>query len=42
MGGTNKVKDGYALPVEKATLTIDGKIILKDGKLVVNSVASAK
>ncbi|GEO06686.1 hypothetical protein AAE02nite_43500 [Adhaeribacter aerolatus] len=42
MGGANKVKDGFALPIENATVTVDGKIILKDGKLVLNSVASVK
>ncbi|MGV3589805.1 MAG: aminopeptidase [Adhaeribacter sp.] len=40
MGGKNKVKEGTTIPVEKATVAVDGKIIIKDGKLVTNSVAS--
>ncbi len=32
-GGSNNSTAGYAFPVTNATVTIDGKIIIKDGKL---------
>lgn len=35
-GGTNKIMDGFWFPLEKATVSIDGKTIVKDGKLLDN------
>ncbi|MDO1451730.1 aminopeptidase [Rhodocytophaga aerolata] len=33
-GGTNKLMDAVTFPIEKATVAIDGKTIVKDGKLL--------
>ncbi len=35
-GGTNKVKEGIGFAIDKATVSIDGKVIVKDGKLLDN------
>jgi leucyl aminopeptidase (aminopeptidase T) len=39
-GGQNKIQESFAFPIEKATLEIDGKTIIKDGKMVWTSLAS--
>lgn len=39
-GGTNKLKDGFTLPIEKASVSIDGKVVVKDGKLMLDKLTS--
>jgi len=34
LGGSNKTQGGYNFPVVKATVAIDGKVVVKDGQLV--------
>ena len=36
LGGSNKVQGqgGYGFPIVKATVAIDGKVVVKDGQLV--------
>lgn len=34
MGGTNKRRGSMCLPLVKATVEIDGKVVVKDGQLV--------
>jgi aminopeptidase len=41
-GGTNKVKDSFTIPIVQATVTIDGKTVLKDGKLTLDKLTSSK
>lgn len=33
-GGTNKTQGGFGFPIVKATVEIDGKVVVKDGRLV--------
>lgn len=41
-GGTNKVKEGFGFAIEKATVSIDGKVIVKDGKLMQDKLTSSQ
>ena len=34
MGGANKTPGGYNFPIVNSTVTVDGKVIVKDGKLI--------
>jgi leucyl aminopeptidase (aminopeptidase T) len=34
MGGANKTPGGYSFPIVNSTVTVDGKVIVKDGKLI--------
>ncbi len=35
-GGENKVSSGYLFPITNATVKIDGKVVIKDGKLMLD------
>ncbi len=37
MRGKNKIQEGFSLPLEKATVEIDGKTVVKEGKLTLDS-----
>jgi aminopeptidase len=34
LGGNNKTESGWLIPVSKATVEVDGKIVIKDGELI--------
>jgi len=34
LGGSNKTQSGYNFPIVKATVAIDGKVVVKDGQLI--------
>jgi hypothetical protein len=34
IGGANKTTGGYNFPLVDSTVTVDGKVIVKDGKLI--------
>ncbi|WP_378410152.1 aminopeptidase [Rhodocytophaga aerolata] len=40
-GGTNKVKEGIGFAIEKANVSIDGKVIVKDGKLMPDKLTTS-
>ncbi|MEO6056390.1 MAG: aminopeptidase [Gemmatimonadales bacterium] len=44
MGGTNKVKAaaGVGLPIPRATVEVDGEVVVRDGKLVSSEVAASQ
>ena len=44
MGGTNRVKAaaGIGLPIPGATVEVDGKVVVRDGKLVSSEVATSQ
>jgi hypothetical protein len=35
-----KVKEGIGFAIEKATVSIDGKVVVKDGKLVMDKLSA--